>query len=302
MTAGPQLRNESAHSGCSLRGTHVRVRTAGLRNPQAAARTAFSRPKFKIRGAACEGPAQADLRTRGAGLRGAKLRPVAPCGHKFRIQNSRFKIADRTAACGGHARSEPAGRELRASAAPRLRPADLLRGRYLHKVSPQPSGRACNVEEQPSARERLRAANRYAIEFAGNHLNQTRRAAARRCPTASPRPCKKYGPGNDPTGQKPAESAAGFFSGIVFDLFPDSCGSATAVRFLHLFKFGLVVLEGAIPSGAAGSREDSLLFFLRTGPTAATLPLHHPPEPATRPDAAAKNNPAKTAAKNSPRK
>ena len=48
-----------------------------------------------------------------------------------------------------------------------------------------------------------------------------------------------------------------------FCLFMVNCGSATAVRFLHLFKFGLVVLEGATPSEAAGSREDSLLFFLR---------------------------------------
>ena len=155
-----------------------------------------------------------------------------------------------------HEQPRAAGLRRREAAARRR-----LRRRNLPEASPQPSGRACDQKEQPSARGRLRAANRYAIEFAGNHLNQTRRAAARRCPTASPRPCKKYGPGDDPNGQKPAADSAGFFFGIVFDLFPDSCGSATAVRFLHLFKFGLVVLEGAIPSGAAGSREDSLLFF-----------------------------------------
>ncbi len=244
---------------------------------------------------------------------GRSCGPLRPAGtnSKFKIQNCRSDCSLRRArskrTCGTRAvglrRPQAAGCGAHSGAIhdSKLPEASML-GRFECQASPQPSGRACDVKEQPSARGRLRAANRYAIEFAGNHLNQTRRAAARRCPTASPRPCKKYGPGNDPNGQKPAESAAGFFSGIVFDLFPDSCGSATAVRFLHLFKFGLVVLEGAIPSGAAGSREDSLLFFLRTGPTAATLPLHHPPEPATRPDAAAKNNPAKTAAKNSPRK
>ena len=46
-----------------------------------------------------------------------------------------------------------------------------------------------------------------------------------------------------------------------------NCGTATAVRFLHLFKFGLVVLEGN-PPAAAGNREIPCCFFipLRQGP------------------------------------
>ncbi len=44
-----------------------------------------------VRAAACEGHARADLRTRGAGLRGAKLRPAA-ASLKPQIQHSKFKI------------------------------------------------------------------------------------------------------------------------------------------------------------------------------------------------------------------
>ena len=49
---------------------------------------------IRFRAAACEAPVRADLRTRGAGLRGAKLRPAAVPfrNRKFMIQNSRFKI------------------------------------------------------------------------------------------------------------------------------------------------------------------------------------------------------------------
>ena len=42
-----------------------------------------------------------------------------------------------------------------------------------------------------------------------------------------------------------------------------NCGSATAVRFLHLFKFGLVVLGGQ-PPGAAGNREIPCCFCFWT--------------------------------------
>ena len=48
--------------------------------------------------------------------------------------------------------------------------------------------------------------------------------------------------------------------GTGFAITSINCGTATAVRFLHLFKFGLVVLGGQ-PPGAAGNRDDSLLFF-----------------------------------------
>ena len=50
-----------------------------------------------------------------------------------------------------------------------------LRDCFLAKKSPQPSGRACDVEEQPSARGRLRAAGRSATELDAKHLNNNRK-------------------------------------------------------------------------------------------------------------------------------
>ena len=50
-----------------------------------------------------------------------------------------------------------------------------LRDCFLAKKSPQPSGRACDVEEQPSARGRLRAAGRCATELDAKHLNNNRK-------------------------------------------------------------------------------------------------------------------------------
>ena len=47
---------------------------------------------------------------------GGRLRAAAPVRAQFIIQNSRFKITNRAAACRGHARSGPSGRELRAFA------------------------------------------------------------------------------------------------------------------------------------------------------------------------------------------
>ena len=76
-------------------------------------------------------------RTRGAGLRRGGA-AAGCCGFieaansEFKIQDSKFRLIGctlahipiRAAACGGHARCGPAGRELRVSAAGRLRPAD----------------------------------------------------------------------------------------------------------------------------------------------------------------------------------
>ena len=91
------------------------------------------------RAAACggraSGPADAS-----AGLRGAKLRPTAPCGRKFRIQYSKFKITNRAAACGG--RND--AKELRASAGRRLRPARSLQGRFL----PEPAAERRGLHER----------------------------------------------------------------------------------------------------------------------------------------------------------
>ena len=58
---------------------------------------------------------------------------------------------------GAHERRQ-SGRELRAFAAGRLWPARPFQGRFQPETSPPPSGRACDGEEQPSARGRLRAA------------------------------------------------------------------------------------------------------------------------------------------------
>ena len=66
-----------------------------------------------------------------------RLRAAAPFGRnsEFKIQDSKLPI--RGAACGGHARSGPLGRELRASAAPRLRPARSWRTVLRHRFHPR---------------------------------------------------------------------------------------------------------------------------------------------------------------------
>ena len=102
------------------------------------------------------------------------LRPAAASSRnrKFKIQNSRFKIKR---GCGlawalfqvepqpakrPHEQPRVAGLRRR-----RLRPARPFQGRVPPEPSPQPSGRACDHKEQPSARGRLRAADRFAIEL-----------------------------------------------------------------------------------------------------------------------------------------
>ena len=50
--------------------------------------------------------------------------------------------------------------------------------------------------------------------------------------------------------------------GTHFAITSINCGTATAVRFLHLFKFGLVVLGGR-PPRAAGNREIPCCFCIR---------------------------------------
>ena len=50
--------------------------------------------------------------------------------------------------------------------------------------------------------------------------------------------------------------------GTHFAITSINCGTATAVRFLHLFKFGLVVLGGR-PPGTAGNREIPCCFCIR---------------------------------------
>ena len=104
-------------------------------------------------------------RTRIAGLRGAKLRPAAVPfrNRKCMIQNSRFKMKwgcqsrldihlDSGRSLRRARSSGPAGRELRASAAGRLRPAN----RYaIDFVSKKPAGKF--GPSGPAARSRPRA-------------------------------------------------------------------------------------------------------------------------------------------------
>ena len=117
----------------------------------------------------------------GRGLRKDRVRAVCEertftgrsCGFseaaKFSIQNSRLRI--RAAACGGRTRLQGAGGLCR----PRLRPAQPFQGRFLPKAAQQPSGRACDAEEQPSARGRLRAAGRKATDLDTRHSTNKKR-------------------------------------------------------------------------------------------------------------------------------
>ena len=74
-----------------------------------------------------------------------ELRPAAGSyrNRKFRIQNG-----SRAAACGGRARLQGTAGLRRREAAART----VLTDRFQLGACPQPSGRACDVEEQPSAR------------------------------------------------------------------------------------------------------------------------------------------------------
>ena len=117
----------------------LQTRGAGLRGGEAAARTVLTdRPMTSI-------PHRASPQPSGwaCDFRGATLRPGAAAGclrlqrsRKFSIQNSRFKMRWACRVCLGirsdsgcslrrAARSGPAGRELRASAPGRLRPATV---------------------------------------------------------------------------------------------------------------------------------------------------------------------------------
>ena len=108
--------------------THVRVRTAGLRRRKAAARTAFSRPKFMIQNSRF------------------KIKRVCRCTWVY--------IPIRGAACGGRTRLlRSCGPPPPGGCGPHG-PTD----RSEIGTSPLPSGRACDVEVQPSARGRLRPA------------------------------------------------------------------------------------------------------------------------------------------------
>ena len=63
----------------------------------------------------------------------------------------------------------------------------LLTRSIMLETSPQPSGRACDVKEQPSARGRLRATGRYATDLDTRHPAIKRRLRpAGRCATDFP--------------------------------------------------------------------------------------------------------------------
>ena len=94
-----------------------------------------------------------------AGREDAVLRPGAAAGccgsfrnRKFSIQNSRFKIANRGAACEGAAYERTCGRELRASAAPRLRPARPFQGRNsTFRIQYEMHADTCGIESDRGA-------------------------------------------------------------------------------------------------------------------------------------------------------
>ena len=98
---------------------------------------------------------------------GQRLRSAAvPCrNRKFSIQNSKFKIKSGR----GLRRSRTTARSCVPPPGGGCGPT-VLTDRFQPETSPQPSGRACDHKEQPSARGRLRAAGRCATEFAGKHV------------------------------------------------------------------------------------------------------------------------------------
>ena len=170
------------------------------------AAAASGKPQFKMknerlkmsirnRAAACEGTARADAKAEAScgPSRGEAAARCARSGRKFMIQNSRFKIRwgcravcipIRDAVCGELAQCGPAGRELRASAAPGLRPAAPYErkfiiqnsrfkirwgcrtrlGLYLDSGCSLRSARMFGYELRASAAPRLRPANPYGIE------------------------------------------------------------------------------------------------------------------------------------------
>ncbi len=112
----PGTANSKLHSGCSLRGTQVRIRTAGLRRREAAARRCLTASIFtqKVRSRAVGGVDCKELQPSARGVAADRCALVGA--------NSAFKIQNyiRAAACG----ARKFGYELRASAVGRLRPAN----------------------------------------------------------------------------------------------------------------------------------------------------------------------------------
>ena len=119
------------------------MRIASLRRAEAAACTAFTGPKFKIQY--------------------SKLKEAS--GHAWAY------IPVRDAACGGHARCGPAGRELRASAAGGCGPPIPL-GSILLVTSPPPGG-CC---------ARQGANSKFRISFRATACGLPRRASGLLCP------------------------------------------------------------------------------------------------------------------------
>ena len=150
--------------GCTLEADLRDARVAGLRLTEAAgcggiAEAENSLCKIRFGPKLAKRPHERTCGREERAFAGAKLRPVAPFRAQFIIQSSELPIGAQPAKDG------TSGCELRAFAAPRLRPANRSAIDSCCKTSPQPSGRACDVEEQPFARGRLRAAGRCATEM-----------------------------------------------------------------------------------------------------------------------------------------
>ena len=138
-----------------LERTQKRTRDAGLRRGEAPARCAHSGRKFKIQN--CQS---------GSSLRRARTKWT--CGTRVAGLRRR-EAAARTTSSRSHGQHKAS-----TTAAGRC-----LWHRSLPEKSPQPSGRVCDVEEQPSARGRLRAADPCGIEFAGDYLAHNWKLQAR---------------------------------------------------------------------------------------------------------------------------
>jgi len=148
-----------------------------------------------MRAAACEGTARADLRTRGAGLRGAKLRPAAvPCRNcKFKIQN-KIGLPDNIWAYSSSGRGLRRARTKRTCGTrvaglrhPQAAARRCLTASILLATSLCPSSEPAGHEQRASAAGRLRLAR----PFQGRNskfkiLNSN--LAATSNPTASPQP------------------------------------------------------------------------------------------------------------------
>ena len=151
-----------------------------------AARSRAALPPRDTRDAACEGRMRADLQTRERSFAGRSCGPLRPCGHKFRIQYSKFRMMN----SGRSLRNaRKFGYELRASAAGRLRHAVPLLAQFMIQNSKLPEASMLDRFECPSKP----AAERRCLRRRGAAL---RPGAAAGCRSLRDRFCQQAFPSN----------------------------------------------------------------------------------------------------------